>query len=160
MMRISNLAVFRIINNVAMKLVGGRYSQTMIDTELAYVEGFVGPHVSLEYSVFPRDRPSIDQTKGMLSDGLQPESKAFDYYASFAIHYYSLLLSSSLEKDQPTLAQKFRRRAAKSSMAIVNLFAPDGASIPFGRSMTYRFATSAFWAAYAFDGVEVSCAAT
>jgi len=43
-----------------------------------------------------------------------------------------------------------------SSLAIVNLFAPDGTSIPFGRSMTYRFATSAFWAACAFDSVQVS----
>jgi hypothetical protein len=91
----------------------------------------------------------------MPSDGLQPDSKAFDYYASFAIHYYSLLLASSLEKDSPEIAQRFRDRAAKSSLAIVNLFAPDGHSIPFGRSMTYRFATSAFWAACAFDGVEV-----
>jgi hypothetical protein len=91
----------------------------------------------------------------MPSDGLQPDSKAFDYYASFAIHYYSLLLASSLEKDSPEIAQRFRDRAAKSSLAIVNLFAPDGHSIPFGRSMTYRFATSAFWAACAFDGVKV-----
>lgn len=91
----------------------------------------------------------------MPSDGLEPDSKAFDYYASFAIHYYSLLLASSLEKDNPDIAQRFRDRAAKSSLAIVNLFAPDGHSIPFGRSMTYRFATSAFWAACAFDGVEV-----
>jgi hypothetical protein len=50
----------------------------------------------------------------------------------------------------------YRKRAAMSSLAIVHLFAPDGSSIPFGRSMTYRFATSAFWAACAFDGVEVS----
>jgi hypothetical protein len=91
----------------------------------------------------------------MPSDGLQPGSKAFDYYASFAIHYYSLLLASSLEKDNPEIAQRFRDRAANSSLAIVNLFAPDGHSIPFGRSMTYRFATSAFWAACAFDGVKV-----
>ena len=91
----------------------------------------------------------------MLSDGLQPDSKAFDYYASFAIHYYSLLLASSLENDNPDIAHRFRNRAASSSLAIVNLFDPDGHSIPFGRSMTYRFATSAFWAACAVDGVKV-----
>jgi hypothetical protein len=91
----------------------------------------------------------------MPSDGLQPESKAFDYYASFAIHYYSLLLARSLEKDSPKTAQRHRDRAASNSLAIVNLFAPDGQAIPFGRSMTYRFATSAFWAACAFDGVKV-----
>lgn len=91
----------------------------------------------------------------MPSDGLQPDSKAFDYYASFAIHYYSLLLARSLGSDNPEIAQRFRDRAANSSLAIVHLFAPDGHAIPFGRSMAYRFATSAFWAACAFDGVKV-----
>lgn len=38
---------------------------------------------------------------------------------------------------------------------MINLFAPDGHNIPFGRSMTYRFATSCFFAGLAFDNFEV-----
>ena len=136
-----------------MKLVGGQCDQAVIDSELEFVERFVGPHVSRTNSSLTF---SADSPQGMPSDGLQPGSKAFDYYASFAIHYYSLLLATSLEKEHPTLAKRYRERAAANSLAIVNLFAPDGSAIPFGRSMTYRFATSAFWAACAFDGVQVS----
>jgi hypothetical protein len=42
----ADLAVFRVINNVAMKLVGGEFCQKIIDQELDFVEGFVGAHVS------------------------------------------------------------------------------------------------------------------
>jgi hypothetical protein len=34
-----------------MKLVGGRYDQAIIESELDFVEGFVGPHVSVQYSI-------------------------------------------------------------------------------------------------------------
>jgi hypothetical protein len=44
----NSLLVFRIINNVAMKLVGGRYDQAIIESELDFVEGFVGPCVSVQ----------------------------------------------------------------------------------------------------------------
>lgn len=33
--------------------------------------------------------------------------------------------------------------------------AADGASVPFGRSLTYRFAMVAFWSAVAFAGLDV-----
>lgn len=36
---------FRIINNVAMKLVGGRYDSDVIAQELEFTETFVGPSV-------------------------------------------------------------------------------------------------------------------
>jgi hypothetical protein len=34
-----------------MKLVGGRYDQAIIENELEFVEGFVGPHVSVRYLI-------------------------------------------------------------------------------------------------------------
>ena len=34
-----------------MKLVGGRYDQAVIESELEFVEGFVGPHVSVQYLI-------------------------------------------------------------------------------------------------------------
>ena len=37
----------------------------------------------------------------------------------------------------------------------IHLFGTDGAAIPYGRSMTYRFACAAFWSAVAFDELEV-----
>ena len=43
----SSLQVFRIINNIAMRVVGGRYDQAIVENELDFIEGFVGPHVSV-----------------------------------------------------------------------------------------------------------------
>jgi hypothetical protein len=34
-----------------MKLVGARYDQAIIESELDFVEGFVGPHVSFRYNL-------------------------------------------------------------------------------------------------------------
>jgi hypothetical protein len=34
-----------------MKLVGGRYDQAIIESELDFVEGFVGPHASVQYLI-------------------------------------------------------------------------------------------------------------
>lgn len=34
------------------------------------------------------------------------------------------------------------------------MFAADGAAVPFGRSLTYRFAEAAFWGAAAFAGLK------
>lgn len=83
-------------------------------------------------------------------------SKAYDYYAtSFAIPFYSLIYARLCEKDDPDRAKRFRQRAIQNLPAVTQLFAPDGAPIPFGRSMTYRFATSCFYAAVAFDQLEV-----
>lgn len=36
---------FKIINNISMKLVGGRYSEEIVRQELDFVEGFVGSFV-------------------------------------------------------------------------------------------------------------------
>lgn len=82
-------------------------------------------------------------------------SPSYDYYAtSFAIPFYGVILS----KHYPSYpcAQLWRERAAVLAPRVVHLFAPDGAAIPFGRSMTYRFACAAFWAAVAYAEIEVS----
>lgn len=94
--------------------------------------------------------------QGLPADGLQPSTQAYDYYTTFAIQYYSLLLARALQRDHPEIAARFRNRAAATAPLLVHLFAPDGSAIPFGRSMTYRFACAAFWAAVAYDELEVS----
>jgi hypothetical protein len=90
------------------------------------------------------------------SDGPNDVCKAYDYYATtFAIPFYSLIyarLAGSFDKER---AERNRKRAIRNIPEVVHLFAPDGAAIPYGRSMTYRFACSAFWASLAYDNVEV-----
>ncbi|RSH81436.1 hypothetical protein EHS25_006792 [Saitozyma podzolica] len=133
----NNWRFFRILVNLGLKSVGAEYSQKAIDDELDFIETFYGPH-------------------GFPSDGNNTTCKAYDYYAtSFAIPFYTLLYARLAGISDPVRAKRFRERGIANLPNVVQLFAPDGGVIPFGRSMTYRFACSAFFAAVAFDGLEL-----
>ncbi|HHY2841986.1 TPA: DUF2264 domain-containing protein [Enterococcus faecium] len=68
-----------------------------------------------------------------------------DYYNPFAFHYYGLIYSV-LEPEKP-ISQIYKNRAIDFSRDYIHFFAEDGANVPFGRSMIYRFAVSSFWSA-------------
>ncbi|WP_190279408.1 DUF2264 domain-containing protein [Ornithinibacillus gellani] len=88
---------------------------------------------------------------GWYADG-QTEQK--DYYVSFAIHFYCLIYAKMKEKDDPERSALFKERASQFAKDFIYWFGADGSSIPFGRSLTYRFAQTAFWSALAFAEVE------
>lgn len=77
-----------------------------------------------------------------------------DYYIPFAMQFYALIYAKLAAKDDPARAQRFRERAALFAQEFMHWFAADGAALPFGRSLTYRFACGAFWGALAFADVE------
>lgn len=88
-----------------------------------------------------------------------------DYYVTFAIHYYSLIFaklvstphsSASAYEALRRRAEVYRTRAALIAQDYIHFFDPKtGTSIPFGRSLTYRFACVSFWGALAFAEVEL-----
>jgi hypothetical protein len=78
-----------------------------------------------------------------------------DYYTPMALHFYGLVLARVAPDLFPEHAARFRERARLYAQDFQHWFADDGAAIPFGRSMTYRFVQSAFWSACAFAGEEV-----
>jgi hypothetical protein len=88
---------------------------------------------------------------GWYSDGSKPQR---DYYISFAFHYYGLIYSKLARESDPEHSQRFRERARKFSQDFIHWFAADGAALPFGRSLSYRFAQGCFWGALAFADVE------
>ena len=88
--------------------------------------------------------------EGWYSDG---RSEQRDYYVAFAMHFYGLLYASLARDDDRQRCERFRERAAVFSKDFIHWFAADGAALPYGRSLTYRFAQSAFWGALAFAGV-------
>ncbi len=88
---------------------------------------------------------------GWYSDGLQEQ---YDYYISFAMHFYGLVYATLREKEDPVRAKKFKERASLFAKDFLLWFAPTGESAPFGRSLTYRFAQSSFWAAVAFARLD------
>ncbi|ESK95703.1 hypothetical protein Moror_12517 [Moniliophthora roreri MCA 2997] len=73
-----------------------------------------------------------------------------DYYSSsFAIQVAQLLYSKIAQEEDPVRCEEFRNRARKFALDFVYYFDPEGRAIPFGRSLTYRCAMSAFWSAFA-----------
>jgi hypothetical protein len=78
---------------------------------------------------------------------------AVDWYGAFAFHVYGLLYAAS-GLGTSARSEEFRARARAFARDHARWFAPDGAALPFGRSLTYRFAQSAFWGALAVADVE------
>ncbi|MGW0194859.1 DUF2264 domain-containing protein [Nonomuraea sp. NPDC003201] len=91
----------------------------------------------------------FDLGRGWYTDGPKWQR---DYYIPFAMHYYGLIYAAL--GDDPARAGRFRERAAAFAHDFQHWFTGEGVAVPFGRSLTYRFAQSAFWGALAFAGVE------
>lgn len=66
-----------------------------------------------------------------------------DYYIPFAFHFYSLLYL--LINPTSNLRATIIDRANQFSKTFLAFFADSGESIPFGRSLTYKFAHISFW---------------
>lgn len=78
-----------------------------------------------------------------------------DYYISMGFHFYGLIYAKLMADVDPGRCAELRHRATLFAADFIHFFADDGAAVPFGRSLTYRFAQAAFWSAAAFAGLEV-----
>lgn len=77
-----------------------------------------------------------------------------DFYNPFALHFYGLIYAARAAEQDPQRAAVFRERASLFARHWEARFDTEGRVIPYGRSMTYRFAGASFWGALAFAGVE------
>ena len=127
-----NWFFFRVLVNLGLASVGAAHDATATQAALDRLEEFY-------------------LGDGWYSDGPLPQR---DYYVAFAMHFYGLLYARLNGERDPARAARFRERAAVFAHDFVHWFAVDGAALPFGRSLTYRFAQGAFWGALAFAGVE------
>jgi hypothetical protein len=87
---------------------------------------------------------------GWYADGYY---RQFDYYVPWGIHFYLLIVAKWLEKVRPGFAAAVHERARRFSIDFEWYFDSYGRNIPYGRSLAYRFAASAFWSACAWSGV-------
>ncbi|MFC3494769.1 DUF2264 domain-containing protein [Glycomyces rhizosphaerae] len=71
-----------------------------------------------------------------------------DYYNPFAFHTYALLHFKLCGDD------RFVPNAAAFARKFRSWFAADGAAVPYGRSLGYRFAQGSLWSALAAADVE------
>lgn len=128
----NNWHFFRVLVNLAMKNCGMDYSQQIMESDLETIESFY-------------------QENGWYFDGKETQ---VDYYVSFAIHYYSLIYCRYMEKEDPVRVEKMKRRACLFAQSFKYWFDAKGRGLPFGRSLTYRFAQIAFFSALVFADVE------
>ena len=129
----SNWQWFCIITNLALKSVGRPYSQERLDFGLGLMEEYY-------------------DAGGWYHDGAGGEK---DYDNPFVMVTYGLLYAMFLEGEDPERCARFRQRAQEFAREYLSWFAPDGASIAYGRSLTYRFAQGAFFAVALLAGEEV-----
>lgn len=120
-----NWLFFVVLVNMGLKKNNLRYNEEKLQAALTKLEGFY-------------------LGDGWYSDGPGEQQ---DYYISFAFHFYGLLYSMLLPEGKEK--QKYQERARVFARDFIYWFDGEGKSLPFGRSLTYRFAHVAFWSAMA-----------
>ena len=88
---------------------------------------------------------------GWSTDGASPQK---DYYIPWAIQYYGVLYATFAADSDPERAALYRSRAELFARQFIYWFDENGAALPYGRSLTYRFAQNCFWAACVWAGLE------
>jgi hypothetical protein len=129
----NNWRFFRILVNVAFTKLGLSASQEKLQDDLALIE-------------------SKSLAEGWYFDGSPTQ---MDYYIPWAMHYYGLLYAHYMQQEDPKRSALFVARAKSFAQGFQYWFDTNGAAVPFGRSLTYRFAQAAFWSACVFTDVEV-----
>jgi hypothetical protein len=128
----NNWQFFRVLVHLGLKKVGAERDRAPVEASLQKLESYY-------------------LGDGWYGDGADGGR---DYYIPFAMQFYALLYARLAERDDTERAARFRERAALFAQEFIHWFAADGAALPFGRSLTYRFACGAFWGALAFADVE------
>ncbi|MCA1404206.1 DUF2264 domain-containing protein [Ensifer sp. IC3342] len=125
----NNWKFFRIFVDVALDRLGIEYGRSLTKQYLTELEGFY-------------------IADGWYRDG---NVRRIDHYIPFAMHFYGLIYSRLVDDDY---ARRYRERALAFAQDFRHWFGQDGATLPFGRSLTYRFACAGFWSALAFADLE------
>ncbi|EEU44007.1 uncharacterized protein NECHADRAFT_29733, partial [Fusarium vanettenii 77-13-4] len=146
----------RQINDHAMPRNNWRWFRILVNLALVKVLGV--PHDEVR-RMMDEDFAVLDEFylgQGWSSDGVWgDERKQADYYSgSFAIQFAQLLYIRFAQGDEERV-QMYRQQAVEFASQYWRYFDINGAAIPFGRSMTYRFAFGAFWAALALADVPL-----
>jgi len=128
---VSNWLFFRILVNTAFITCGRNHDQSQLGNDLNTIDSlYIG--------------------NGWYSDGMRAQ---IDYYIPFAIHFYGLVYAKHAYFDSK-YPKIFKERAALFAKTFPAFFADSGEAVPFGRSMAYRFAQSAFFGVLAYADAE------
>ena len=131
----TNWLWFRVFANLGLKANNAPYSHDRIEADMNHLDTF-------------------HRGDGWSNDGPEGYTQMDYYSGSYAIQYLQLLYAKLARSFDPERADEYERRAKLYALDFIHYQAPDGHCIPFGRSLTYRFATIGFWSAFAFADVE------
>lgn len=135
----SNWLFFRILVNLGLSRCGQKWSKEKVEADFALID-------------------SLHKRDGWYEDGAAGapwrNGRLGDYYVPMALQYYALIYAQLAGKEDPERAKRFTDRAQAFAQDFLHWFDASGAALPFGRSLTYRFAQGAFWGALAFANVE------
>lgn len=129
---ICNWILFAVLVNIALKKLGRNYDKK-----------------KLEYYLNGADTFYLGD--GWYQDG---DSGQKDYYISFAIHFYSLFYVKVMSNEDPARCELYKKRAEVFGKQFIYWFDDNGAALPYGRSLTYRFSQVSFWCACLTADVE------
>lgn len=137
----SNWLWFRVLVNLALTMV--------LDVPLAVVKHHIDDSLQTLDTFYLGE--------GWSSDGLWcKERKQADYYSgSFAIQFAQLLFVRFAPGYDLERTIRYKAQAKEFATRYWRYFGPSGAAIPFGRSLTYRFAFAAFWAAVVVANIQL-----
>lgn len=130
----NNWQFFRVLVSLGLERVGAPFDRATTNESLDAIDSY--------------RRGDSWYQDGMLAN--------IDYYVPWAFHTYGLMYvaANRLGLGDATRAAAFAERAAGFASDFVHWFGPDGSAIPYGRSLTYRFATASMWGALAWADVE------
>ncbi|ANB15762.1 hypothetical protein AWJ20_3406 [Sugiyamaella lignohabitans] len=129
----TNWKWFHVLLTLGLKKIGADYDQSITERNLEDME---------EY--YLKD--------GWYGDG--PDKQAIDYYNPWAFHFYGLMYSKLYPEDTKRNAI-YHERVKKFVNEFIHWFSDDGAALPFGRSLVYKWCCGSFWGALAFADQEL-----
>ncbi|MDR3051193.1 MAG: DUF2264 domain-containing protein [Oscillospiraceae bacterium] len=129
-MPVNNWRFFRVLVNTAFRCLGLPQDEARLAEDFALIEEhYVGGGWYYDY----------------------PDQR--EYYTHWAYHYYGLIYARVVGDSDTARAASFRERAAEIAPRFAAWFNRDGEALPYGRSLTYRFAQGSLFSAMAFAGV-------
>ena len=127
----NNWRFFRILMNLSMKELGEEYGKARMEEDWELMESYYE------------------------QDGWYRDLIPFDNYNPFGFHFYSLVYYKYMKDEDPERCVRIKERTELFARQYIHFFTAEGNSVPFGRSLAYRFAVSSFFSACAFAGLEV-----
>ncbi len=128
----NNWLYFRILVNLAFEKLGRKeFHESLMESDISEIEDMYE------------------------ADGWYHDEVPFDNYNPWAMQYYSLIYYKLRYKKDPQRCERFKKRVHLFANQYVHYINNEGANVPYGRSLTYRFGAISFFSACAFADLEV-----